>query len=285
MGFVAFFILVLVFVIKLWRPIQELRSDDDEFIELDEDEPGRFDGYRRLTDFPEDIQLHRFLSASFSYYLLLSSDEQSLFRLRLTSMLKTKWFAGREGVEVTDSMILLIGATMIQITFGINRFYFPRFSRIVIFPDVFYSRLFEQDVRGMTIYHTGIILISWPHFEYGVSNDSDKINLGLHELAHALYLDYFEHRRMLYGFDEWTRLAEPIFMEMQRNQGHPFLRAYAGRNIHEFWSVSVEHFFEAPFEFRERLPGLYRAMCKILRQDVAARVDEYNRVQARRKSA
>jgi Mlc titration factor MtfA (ptsG expression regulator) len=85
---------------------------------------------------------------------------------------------------------------------------------------------------------------------------------------------------MLFGFDEWQEKAYIEFERMARNDQHPFLRKYASTNIHEFWAVCIEHFFEAPLEFRKQLPELYRAMSKILNQDIAARIDQFKATSA-----
>ncbi len=234
---------------------------------------GELRNYKRLNNKLSSKELDAFLTDKIPFYRLLDSSESMLFRNRLLLLLRTKWFVGRQGINVSDEMILTFGALMVQVTFGLNNFLFPHFQRIAIFPDIFYSKLFERYVKGLTVYHTGIILVSWPHVEHGIDNEHDKINLGLHELAHALYLDYFEHRNMLNGFDRWTNKALRVFEKMQLNSKDFFLREYAATNIHEFWAVCVEHFFEAPIEFREQLPELYSEMCKILKQDVAALID------------
>ncbi|MEX1189920.1 MAG: zinc-dependent peptidase [Bacteroidia bacterium] len=236
---------------------------------------GDLNHYRRLDYKPNVKELDAFLTEKIPFYRLLDTNESIVFRNRLLLLLRTKWFVGRQGIDINNEMILTFGALMIQVTFGFNNFLFPHFHRVAIFPDIFYSRLFERYVKGLTVYHTGIILVSWPHLEHGIDNESDKINLGLHELAHALYLDYFEHRNMLNGFDRWTTKALQVFKEMQLNSKDFFLREYAATNIHEFWAVCVEHYFEAPLEFRERLPELYKEMCRILKQDVAARHDRF----------
>jgi Mlc titration factor MtfA (ptsG expression regulator) len=262
-----------VAVLFIYFQVRGLKTPE-EYSPIPSDDEDYSD-YVQISDMPDDATLHEFLLGNFAFYHLLNSQEKALFRTRLVRIIKTKWFVGREGMQITDSKILLIGATMAQLTMGIERFYFPRFDRIVLFPNQFYSRLFEQDVKGLTVYHNGIVILSWPHYEDGYSDATDKLNLGLHEMAHALYLDYFGHRRMLYGFDDWTLIALPVFEEMQRNEHHPFLRDYARSNIHEFWAVCIEHFFEAPVEFRQKLPDLYRAMCQILRQDHAKRIEAF----------
>lgn len=274
----AFFVAVIL----IYFQIRELKTpDEDSPIPFDEED---YSDYVQISYMPSDATLHEFLFGNFAFYHLLNPQEKARFRTRLVRIIKSKWFVGREGLQVTDSKILLIGATMAQLTMGIERFYFPRFDRIVLFPNQFYSRLFEQDIKGLTVYHNGIVILSWPHYEDGYSDATDKLNLGLHEMAHALYLDYFGHRRMLYGFDDWTLVAMPVFEEMQRNEHHPFLRDYARSNMHEFWAVCVEHFFEAPIEFRQKLPELYKAMCHILKQDQARRLEAFAETRSKQAS-
>jgi MtfA peptidase len=262
-----FFRFAIFAVVFLAVRILTRLSQDPEPEEGDE-----FESYHQISEVPADQTLHKFLVSSFSYYTLLSVSEQFMFRRRMALLLKSKWFAGSNGLQVSDAMILLIVATMAQITFGLNRFYFPLFQRIMVFPDIFYSRLFERDVKGLTVFHSGAIFISWPHFQHGVEVANDKVNLGLHEFAHALYLDYFEHRNMRNGFARWSKIAEPVLEKMKLDDGHSFLRKYASENIHEFWAVSVEHFFEAPLEFEREIPELYLATSKVLKQDLAERM-------------
>lgn len=267
------FIIFLVIVLFTVGLSYSSENSTSSFVTLDSGELENLNGYQRISEIPHQERLHFFLEKQFPYYLILSDFEKEIFRERLLILLKSKWFIGKEGLSVHDAMILFICASMVQITMGLKNFEFPRFNKIALFPDTFYSGIIEREVKGLTVYHSGLVIMSWPHAYSGHAIPNDKINLILHELAHALYLDYFGNKRMLYGFDDWQQTAYKEFEKMQRNDEHPFLRQYASRNIHEFWAVCIEHFFEAPFEFRRQLPALYQSMCKILNQDIASRKD------------
>ena len=118
----------------------------------------------------------------------------------------------------------------------------------------------------------GRTMLSWPDFEQGYLIPDDKYNLGLHELAHSLWFNYFDSDEIRASFDEFHVTA---MREMQRmcdaGDGN-FLRAYAETNIEEFWACSVEAFFEAPLEFKAKLPLLYDKVANVLKQDMAQRV-------------
>lgn len=46
-----------------------------------------------------------------------------------------------------------------------------------------------------------------------------------------------------------------------------YLRTYAFKNQYEFLSVLVEHFFETPHEFNQKLPEVYEMVKRMLNLD------------------
>ena len=62
--------------------------------------------------------------------------------------------------------------------------------------------------------------------------------------------------------------------DMRAHPEKSYFRAYASTNIHEFFAVAVEYFFEDPINFREQRGVLYQATCKVLMQDMAMRVSQ-----------
>ncbi|MCB9336447.1 MAG: zinc-dependent peptidase, partial [Flavobacteriales bacterium] len=51
--------------------------------------------------------------------------------------------------------------------------------------------------------------------------------------------------------------------------------AYAATNMEEFFAVSVEHFFEAPDEFKVSLPDLYTQLSIMLNLDPLNKQNDY----------
>jgi Mlc titration factor MtfA (ptsG expression regulator) len=237
---------------------------------------GRYQGFNQYHPIPNDFELDELMLKHFAFYHVLSDTDRIQFRRKLNVLLKSKWFKGRDNFEVTKEMMLLLAATMTQISLGLPAFTFPKFDRIVLFPKHFYSEIIQHDIKGLTIYKTGVVLISWPDYQMGYSEPTDKLNLGLHEMAHALFLDYFHSNKMSGLYSNWFAVAKPVLDSMKINGGSKFLRDYAKSNIHEFWAVCVEHFFEAPIQFKEQLPALYSAMCSVLNQDMAQRILDYS---------
>ena len=265
------FLLILssIFFLVLYR-IKEKRIPIRFFFK------GKYHGFIQYNLIPNDFELDELMLKNFAFYHVLSDSDRLQFRIKLNEILKSKWFKGREGLEINNEMMLLVSATMSQISLGLPAFIFPKFDRIVLFPKRFYSEIIQHDLKGLTIFKTGVVLISWPDYQQGYSEPTDKLNLGLHEMAHALFLDYFHCKQMRILYSNWLAVAKPVLYSMKINGEPQFLRDYAKSNIHEFWAVCVEHFFEAPIQFRDQLPALYSAMCSILNQDMAQRIIFYS---------
>ncbi|MDX5320570.1 MAG: zinc-dependent peptidase, partial [Bacteroidota bacterium] len=215
------------------------------------------------------LHLNQFFESRFSYYRRLSPDGKAKFIYRTLEFRQDLDFEGREGLEVTEHMRLLICGAAAQITYGLTYFHLPHFKRILVYPDTFYSKLLDADVKGLT-YGAGHISISWRDFEEGFRISNDGYNLGLHELAHAMEIN----QRKGSDSDKLNQLylenfIDVSFAEFQRlNQEYTeLLDARAKRNQHEFFSVCVEHFFEAPEKFREKLPNVFHHLCLVLQQN------------------
>jgi hypothetical protein len=127
----------------------------------------------------------------------------------------------------------------------------------------------NRHLKGGTT-RSGIIMLSWRDFVDGYEHPHNKYNLGLHEMAHALKLDVSQgfdfDKHFADHLEEWERSGYPEFNRIKSGKVS-FLRQYAGENMMEFFAVCVEHFFEAPGEFSQRLPLIYKKLCILLNQD------------------
>lgn len=211
-------------------------------------------------------EYNHFCQEHFVFYQRYSNQQKILFINRMLKVYKEKLFFSAEGFELTEAKKLVIAGTICRLTLGIKKHYsLPKFKAIEIYPSVFYSRLIEHHVKGLTM-GVGKIMMSWSDFHHGNSDDDDKINLGLHEFAHALMIQFFHFDRQP-GWNEFMLRAKKIMADIHSGK-NTFFRAYGGTNLVEFWAVAVECFFEAPDEFAARHPELYTLMTKILHQDL-----------------
>lgn len=213
--------------------------------------------------------LHNLLKQKNPYFQNLSSGGRERFVDRVFKFMEDKNFIGREGLVVTDEIRILISASAVQLTFGLKDYTISHLHTINVFPRAFYSKFFETSFKGLTT-QGGILSLSWDDFKEGYCDDHDKINLGLHELAHALNIDLDEDGifddHFADCFASWKTIAANDFEKLQKGE-IAFLRKYGGRSMHEFFAVCIEHFFELPSEFKKTLPQLYWNLAFMLNQD------------------
>lgn len=206
------------------------------------------------------------------YYQNLTFQHKKEFEKRVAVFCSRKEFRAKGDIkQISDLHRILIGSCAAQLTFGLPELSFRRLRRIFLYQSEFLNPFTKAKRKGETS-TKGHIVFSWKHFLEGFAYPNDAINLGLHEMAHALRIEnrinqeddqLFIPMRL---WKEWDQYAIPIF-DAINNGKHTFLRKYAGANEEEFFAVCVEHFFEKPVEFQKELPKLYIALCKILNQN------------------
>ncbi len=211
------------------------------------------------------------LTEHFTYYKNLNPKYKKIFEQRVQRFIDLKQFVPRNFKDIPDEIKAIIAASAIQLTFGLPRIYLKHFSKILIYPDDYYSVIFRRYHQGEVNLHGGIIVLSWKNFARGYMNDKDGRNLGLHEMAHALRLEN-EINNGEYGFfskpllNSWRKEADKT-IEYIQNGGNGFFRDYAATNRDEFFAVAVENFFEKPEAFKEKHPVLYELLTQLLHQD------------------
>ncbi|MFC2114589.1 zinc-dependent peptidase [Bacteroidota bacterium] len=217
------------------------------------------------------------LSQHIPYYRNLKPIAKAKFLDRVNRFLYDKEFEGKEGFEVTLETQVLVSAAAVQLTFGLKNFYLSSFDTINIYPDSFYYKPSGEYHKGNTA-NKGFINLSWKHFMEGYAFEKDKINLGLHEMTHALEFNFLFGDRYdsLFAdyYDSWKESEEEEFDKLLEDKEY-FLRRYGGTNEHEFFAVAVEHFFEAPAEFLQHNSELYYRLCTLLNQDPSNIYNDY----------
>ncbi|MFN8416917.1 MAG: zinc-dependent peptidase [Cytophagaceae bacterium] len=219
------------------------------------------------------IDIEYLLQKDFSYYRKLPPESRPLFKQRISEFIKHTEFQGRQGLEVTDTMKILVAATAAQLTFGFNSDYnYDHFSKIILYPDRYVSKYTGQLHVG-EMNTGGVIVFSWKDFYEGIKTDNDSRNVGLHEFAHAL--DFIDKAEL--GINDYFAHTIDKIKVFGRHYIHkkpekPFFRSYAATNSTEFFAVGTEYFFEAPIEFRKEMPELYNLYCIAYRQQPQPKV-------------
>lgn len=226
-------------------------------------------------NFPEYLQspvakgiIREELERSFIYFRNLNEELKKRFIDRTAVFIEQKKFVGRQNLMITDTIRIVVSACAVQVTFGLDTYTLDTFEYIVIYPDVYESPITKKMYKG-EINLNGFICLSWKHVLAGIDNPTDNYNLGIHEWTHALRFNSINFDETDYFFDgyinKWIAKAIHEFTLLKKGQRSIF-RRYGAANIHEFLSVSTEHFFESPAEFKSNAPELFDQMCILLNQ-------------------
>ncbi|MEO6254816.1 MAG: zinc-dependent peptidase [Ferruginibacter sp.] len=269
--FIFFFLLIFALIMyNIWK-----RSEVDETYSQT-----IFPGKKRskakplLTYYGDELdfsdqQLSAILTLRFPYYNSLSQTQQKIFLGRLQKFISQKTFRihGEKGFK---EMPVLISAAAIQLTFGLKRYLLPHFTFIHIHPQEFLRVrpilcFLEGNVSGHSIN------LSWKHFLEGYATPNNGQNVGLHELAHALYYQTFVVEENVDTdfrdqYDSFNIDGNKAY-DTERTVEGGLYSEYAEKNFQEFWAESAELFFEKPDELKSHYPQLYQTMSTLLNQD------------------
>ncbi len=213
----------------------------------------------------------RLLQQHSVYYQQLTPYNQKRFEKRVQQFIQLKRFVPRNMPQVTDEMKVLIAASAVQLTFGLPNVYLLHFHTIVIYPDSYYSTISKRYHKGEVNPAFGIIVLSWKDFVEGLATPDDSLNLGLHEMAHALRLENVvrndEHNFLKpHILQQWEEESQLERAKLRSGESH-FFRQYAASDDEEFFAIAVENFFERPKQFWQELPHLYQTLSLLLNQD------------------
>lgn len=218
-------------------------------------------------------QLH-ILTNQFSFYSDLSPKEKKYFEHRVSRFIDLHDFEGRAGLYVSDHHRVLIASTAVMLTFGYREYTIKSLKRFIIYPDVFKSPINKAYHKGEYNPALKAVAFSWKDFLEGYEIANNNLNLGIHEIVHAIHHDFMRPKKngvsalifKHYYFKINNLMLENVAYR-ERLIASKYLRDYAFTNNFEFIAVVIESFFETPREFRGRYPELYNYVKRMLNFD------------------
>ncbi len=266
------FIIALAAFIFIGRMLYGIVKDGRKIVKIAHVKTGTVD-YSDEAERAVNYQLR-----NFAYYRKLTSTAKQKFIHRVLNFMHSHTISGNGEFEPALPDKIDVAAAATQLTFGMADFMFSHFETIILYPGVFKIHPDAPLMKGAA-HPNGVIHLSIKDFDAGYADLSDKLNVGLHEFAHALFMELVKHCQqddddaLKTNFSRYMQEAEKML-----NAGKDadfFLRDYAFTNRHEFFAVGIEHFFEAPVEFKEKIPRLYDAFKNLLGQDPAGVLADY----------
>lgn len=208
------------------------------------------------------------LQQEFSFYNQLSFRHKRQFEHRVASFISDKEFIGRENLQVSERMKVLVSSVGCMISFGRKNYDFSLIEFILLYPNEFYSKINDAYHKGEFNPKSRVLVFSWKDFENGYQITNDNRNLGIHEYMHAMHLESIQ--RSDYDSDRFIRQFQNILKQLTKPEikdkliETKYFREYAFTNQYEFMAVITEYFFESPEEFKSQFPDLYGYTKKIL---------------------
>lgn len=215
------------------------------------------------------VQMDSWLSKYNPYYHSLSPKLKELFLQRTLNYMGSKTWRFHS-MKPEEYIPVLISGAAVQLTFGLKNYMMDHFEVIHVIRKEYYIPRLEDIYHGH-VSPTGIH-VAWNHFLHGYADYTDSLNIGLHEMAHALQYDVYlgypeaEDRKFRQRLEKFAKEGKDIFRGI-RSGKESILDDYATTNFDEFWAVSVETFFENPAEFKAEMPELYWMISDVLNQD------------------
>jgi Mlc titration factor MtfA (ptsG expression regulator) len=164
------------------------------------------------------------------YYRGLNQSEKRRFEHRLAVTLRWLRFRTDRIPEVKPEMPIVVGAGITQVSFGLQRYLFRRFRKILIVPDVYtYPGMEHMRFLGDTNRMNWVISLSWPHVLEGFRDPNDSFNVVIHEIAHGLEWEHILGRQRVSAFfrhqdfQMWRRMAAKK-LQVIRNGENQFLK-------------------------------------------------------------
>lgn len=219
--------------------------------------------YKNLK--PEQVKI---LEEEFLFYQKLSEKYKRQFRHRVATFISDKKYVGREGLEITDRIKILIASVGCMLSFGRKNYEYGLIEYILVYPGEFYSTVNDEHHKGEFNPREKALVLSWKHFEDGCKNTTDNFNLGIHEFMHAMQLEAkqrsdIDSSRFAKQFQNILRRLTNEDVKHKLDESRYF-REYAFTNQYEFMAILAEYFIESPEEFKTQFPTLYKYTQKLL---------------------
>lgn len=265
---------LVIFAIAIYKSIQA-RAQEEKDIAAESEAAGAYIPQCLVYKGAElkftGEEIHAVCSRYNPFYNKLNERKQNVFINRLQQFMCKKDFYIMSP-EAYKEMPILVSATAIQISYGLDEYLFPYFTHIIIHPEEYIAwdplRVLVGNVQGRSI------ALSWKHFLEDYKNPTDGKNVGLHEMAHALqvqhlFKNYGYNSNFREDYEHYDKIDDEVLLAEKTNSSTLF-DENALRNPDEFWATCVELFFEKPLQLQAWYPHLYKSICMVLNQDTAA---------------
>ncbi len=242
---------------------------------------------QRLRNQPVPDEVKNILKQHVGLYTLLPDELREQLHGHINVFLDEKRFLGLGGQAITPEVAVTIAGTACLLLLNREPTYFPGFSSILVYPNVYEADQVDSDGvvethkrsrRAGESWHRGPIILAWSSVEHGAANASDGYNVVLHEFAHKLDEENggTNGQPILHvagHYDEWADVLGQeyrAFADRVARRKNKVMDEYGLTSPVEFFAVATESFFEKGWAMKRRLPDLYEQLMKFYAVDPAS---------------
>ncbi len=226
-----------------------------------------FHPVRRIT-----AKERQFITEFLIPFQQFSAEQKRTFLKRFAWFKSKKDFVFYGEIANSEEIKAYVSASATLLTMGMRDFRFERsIARVIVYPNTYYSRIGKNHHIGEFNPNLKILVFSAEDLEKGFKIPNDNLNLGIHEVAHALMFETrskssWEARRFKVGLAQIKRIYDQADFQKDLKKS-TYFRAYGKKNFYEFFAVIMENFIESPAEFSNKHPDLYYTIRRMLNFD------------------
>ena len=223
-----------------------------------------------------------------SFLRTLPANDQSRLRDLAAAFLDEKSIHGAGGLELDDTMRLLIAAQACLLVLNLDLDWYDDWVEVIVYPDEFIVDHEYTDGDGIVhrvreprsgeAWDRGPVVLSWTDAE--AADGGDGYNVVIHEFAHKLDLrngdaDGFPPLHAGMERKAWNAAFSAAYADFERRieaLEDTLIDGYAAEDPGEFFAVLSEVFFERPDALQQDYPDAYRQLALFYRQDPLTRL-------------
>ena len=215
----------------------------------------------------------QFISQFLQPFHILNPDQRRKFLERFAWFKSKKPFIFYGNIENKEEIKAYVTASAVLLTLGMNNYRFEKsIVRVIIYPSKYYSKISRRHHIGEYNPRLRTLVFSAEGLKDGFGIPNDNVNLGVHEVAHALMIETlrkpsFEAKSFQVGLAKIKELFETDAFSEQLAQT-TYFREYGQTNFVEFFAVITENFVETPHMFKQDFPELYEIVRRMYNFDL-----------------
>lgn len=216
-----------------------------------------------------------FLLDDFPLYRRLPKDLQRKLEGHINVFLDEKLILGRNELEITDRIRVMIAAQACILIVNKPNDYYPGFTTILVYPDTYQVAVSQQEgavqshvqqSRLGESWHRGPVVLTWENILNGAKEDKDGHNVVMHEFAHKLdeenvAMDGLPVLSSSSAYKHWAHVLTKEYQLRQQkllDNKKDVIDSYGASSPAEFFAVVTETFFERPKKLQQLHPELYK---------------------------